>query len=530
VQDLIFDKAVVIKKDGSEIDADKNDGEVVFKSLDVYDCIYLKYKIRNYYTGELVNHFWDEFNFNQFYPIENIRYSLILPSDKNVYYKGQNMNSKPVVKKDLGNKTLYIWQMKNIPAIKYETGMPPLNDVGKVLYVSTIKNWNYIARWYLHLTRSKTIPNFEIKEKVNELLQGKNSLPLYDKIKIIYDYIVQNITYSSVSFRQSAFIPQKARDVMVTKIGDCKDMATLFITMLKVLNVSADYVLVNSRDNGLNTNALPGNYFNHAIAKVVIDGKPMFFDLTARNYPAGTLPSMDIGAFALDVTNSESKPFYINAKNLFTRKIIRNTEAVIKEDNSVLVNIKTERTGATTAALRYEYNDIGKNEQLKNLNESLSNIFNNFKVISFSSDNLDTLTKTLNYNYSFTLNQFIGNVGNYKLLKLPWEDRMNSNTAISYDQRKYAYDRNDNVDLFKETINIKLPAGYAPLEMPKNINLDCKEAKYSVEYKFEYGSITATRIMKNLSDIVNPEDYKSYKDFINKVISSDFTQILLKKS
>jgi len=42
VQDLIFDKAVVIKKDGSEIDADKNDGEVVFKSLDVYDCIYLK--------------------------------------------------------------------------------------------------------------------------------------------------------------------------------------------------------------------------------------------------------------------------------------------------------------------------------------------------------------------------------------------------------------------------------------------------------------------------------------------------------
>ncbi len=530
VQNLIFDKAVVIKKDGSEIDADKNDGEVVFKSLDVNDCIYLKYKIRNYYTGELVNHFWDQFNFNQFYPIENIRYSLILPSDKNVYYKGQNMNSEPAVKKDLGNKTLYVWQMKDIPAVKYETGMPPLNDVGKVLYVSTIKNWNYIAGWYLHLTRSKIIPNFEIKEKVNELLQGKESLSLYDKIKIIYDYIVQNITYSSVSFRQSAFIPQKARDVLITKIGDCKDMATLFITMLKELNINADYVLVNTRDNGLNTNALPGNYFNHAIAKVVIDGKPLFFDLTARNYPAGTLPSMDIGAFALDVTNIDSKPFYIDGKNLFARKIIRNTEAVIKDDNSLLVNIRTERTGAATAATRYEFNDIGKNEQLKNLNESLSNIFNNFKVNSFSSDNLDTLTTSLSYDFSFTINQFMGNVGNYKLLKLPWEDRENSNAAISYDQRKYAYDRNDNADFYKETITIKLPTGYFPLEMPKNVSLECKEAKYSVEYKLVNGIITATRIMSNLNDIINPEDYKSYNDFINKVINSDKTQILLKKS
>jgi hypothetical protein len=420
--------------------------------------------------------------------------------------------------------------MKNIPSVKYESGMPLLNDVGKILYVSTIKDWSYIAKWYLHLTQSKTIPNYEVKEKVNELLKGKHSLSTYDKIKIIYDYIVQNITYSSVPFRQSAFIPQKARDVLVTKIGDCKDMATLFITMLKVIGVKADYVLVNTKDNGLNKNALPGNYFDHAIARVIINGKPDYFDLTARNFPPGTLPSMDVGAFALDITGKESEPFYISGKNLHSNKIIRNSVAKINDDNSVDVNVNTMRYGAITANLRYQINYLSKKEQIKKLNESLSGKFSNFNVTSFSCDNLDTLTTTLNDECSFTLNQYIGNVGNYKLLKLPWEDRVNSSAAISYDQRKFAYDRNNDADFLQETLKIKLPDGYVPLEMPKDVNLKCKEADYSVEYNFSNGIITATRSMKNLRDVVNPKDYKSFKDFINKVISSDLTQILLKKS
>ncbi len=529
VQDIIFDKAVVIKKDGSEIDADKNDGEVVFKSMDVNDCIYMKYKIRNYYTGALSSHFWDGFNFNLFFPIENIRYSLIMPSGINVYYRGQNMSSEPSVKKDIGGNTLYIWQKNDIPAVKYEAGMPPLNDVGKILYVSTIKDWNYIARWYLNLTGSKTIANYEIKEKVGELLQGKESLPVNDKIKIIYDYIVQNITYSSVPFRQSAFIPQKARDVLVTKIGDCKDMATLFITMLKVIGVNADYILVNTNDNGLNKNALPGNYFNHAIAKVEIDGKTVFFDLTARNYPAGTLPSMDIGAFALDITQGETSPFYIDGRNLYPREIIRDADATIRDDNSVTVNIKTKRTGSVTAEMRNTFSYINQTEQIKKMNEYLSESFSNFSVTNFTCGNLDSLTSTVSNSCSFTLNQYLGNAGDYKLLKMPWEDRVSSNAAFSYDQRKYAYNRQVDADLLKETLKIKLPSGYIPVEVPKDVSLDCKAASYKVEYKFSDGFVIAKRSMTNKSDVVYPQDYKDYKEFMNKVISSDLTQILLKK-
>jgi hypothetical protein len=419
--------------------------------------------------------------------------------------------------------------MSNIQAVKYEASMPPLDEIGMMLYFSTIDSWDYISKWYQNITNSKTVVNYEIKEKVAELLKGKENLSEKDKVKLIYEYITKNITYSSVPFRQSAFIPQKARDVLTTKIGDCKDMATLFIAMLKAINVKADYVLVNTRNEGANTNALPGIYFNHVIARVNIEGKPMLFDLTARNYPFGTMPEGDIDSFSLVVKQDESKPFHIEKNDFGKRNISRTTNVSVNDNNSVELNVTTKRTGSATAFVRSMYGNIDEKEQVNKLTENLADNFNNYKVLSFKSDNLDTLTTELTYSYSILLNQYIGIVGNYKLLKIPWEDAETSNTPLSYDQRKYSYLRITSNDEVDETMNIKLPAGYVPVELPQNAKIDCKIASYSIEYKYSNGIITAKRTEKNILDVITPEDYKEYKDYINKTIEKDLTQILLKK-
>jgi hypothetical protein len=127
------------------------------------------------------------------------------------------------------------------------------------------------------------------------------------------------------------------------------------------------------------------------------------------------------------------------------------------------------------------------------------------------------------------LNQYIGIVGNYKLLKIPWEDTETSSAPISYDQRKYAYMRITSTDEVAETMNIKLPAGYVPVELPQNTKLDCKISSYSIEYKYANGIITAKRTQTNKLDVITTGDYKEYKDYVNKTIEKDLTQILLKK-
>jgi hypothetical protein len=299
--------------------------------------------------------------------------------------------------------------------------------------------------------------------------------------------------------------------------------------MLKAIDVKADYVLVNTRNEDANTNALPGIYFNHVIARVNIDGKPMLFDLTARNYPFGTIPEGDINSFALVVKQDESKPFYIEKKDFGKRTIARNTNVLVKDDNSIELSVDTKRTGSATAFVREMYGNIDEKEQISKLTENLADNFNNYKVLSFKSDDLDTLTTEVNYSYSLILNQYIGIVGNYKLLKIPWEDAETSSTPLSYDQRKYAYDRITSTDEIEETMSIKLPAGYTPVELPQDAKLDCKIASYSIEFKYSDGIITAKRVAINKIDSISPEDYKEYKDYVNKTIENDLTQILLKK-
>lgn len=96
-------------------------------------------------------------------------------------------------------------------------------------------------------------------------------------------------------------IPQKARDVFVTRIGDCKDKAALGIAMLRSAGFTANFVLVNARYEGLNKHMLPSIAFNHAIVSVATQEGTLYLDLTAQNFPVGSVLLGGSGSFALEI-------------------------------------------------------------------------------------------------------------------------------------------------------------------------------------------------------------------------------------
>ena len=194
------------------------------------------------------------------------------------------MSDEPEISKTRDG-LLHEWVLYDQPAIESEYNTKNLDDYGKMLFISTIPDWEYLVDWYLDLAKTKTRSSYEVQEVVAELLAGKPDITDMAKIELIYNYITENIRYSSVSFRQSGLIPQKARDVLVQRIGDCKDVATLCISMLKEAGIPAHYVLVNTFKEGLNKDILPAIEFNHAIAGVETDQGLIYMDLTAQNYP-----------------------------------------------------------------------------------------------------------------------------------------------------------------------------------------------------------------------------------------------------
>ncbi len=526
-EELIVDKAVVVKPDGTETKADVSDNYVVFKSLEDNDVIHLKWHTKNHYSGKLASQFFDTYYFNGYYPSRYVSYELIAPKDYAFSYRAQNMSSEPV-KTDVPDGTLYRWTKTNIPAISYEYGMPTLDDVGSMLFLSSIDNWKYLVDWYTDVASSKTRVTYEIKDQVAKLL-AENPNPTDDeKMRLVYNFITENIRYSSVEFRQGAYIPQKARDVLVNRIGDCKDVATLCIAMLREAGLKAHYVLVNTRDEGMNRNALPSVVFNHCIVAVDAGDHDKYLDLTANNYPIGSIPDGDMDAFALVIKPGQNSPI-----NLPGGSIPRTVSSVatfrLGADNSLSGECSTRATGSAAASIRDYFRDEPRKEQEKKLLAALGGSYPNVKLNDIRFENLDNLSPGASYAYQFEVPNYLSEAGSFRILKMPWNHAEESDRALSYESREFPYDYWPSQDTLSEVITLTIPDGYTPIELPAPVRLSSPIADYTLSYTYAGGKLIATRQFVNKRKTVEPGEYKAFKAFHTSVVKEDSRLLLLQR-
>jgi tetratricopeptide (TPR) repeat protein len=271
-QNLFVETVEVVKKNGSKVPAERDGSQVVFTGLEPGDAIHVKYRIQNYWAGRLGRELWDTFNFDGFVPSQTSKYTLIVPKDYNFNSTVQNDKLVPAVREVDGYK-VYTWAIPEAKALESEPFMPPANDVGKVLHVSTLKSWNEVANWYSDLSYQDLENNYELDAAFKEIFPKGTPASNFEKARLIYSYILTNIRYSSVSFRQSAMVPQNVAKTLSTRLGDCKDVASLFVALARKAGIPAQLVLVNTRDNGTKGLVLPSMEFNHCIALAKIDGK-----------------------------------------------------------------------------------------------------------------------------------------------------------------------------------------------------------------------------------------------------------------
>ncbi|MCD4655354.1 DUF3857 domain-containing protein, partial [bacterium] len=527
-QTLTIEKAVVIKQDNTEVNADRNDSIVVYKSLEPNDVIHLKWKIRDFYSGKLCNHFWEEIYFNSVFPVTDSRFALLVPPDYKFYYQAQNMSEKPNSKKKTEDGLLYQWRLTNQDALAKEVGRPGLNDVGKMLFLSSVNKWEFFVNWYLDIAMTKTKSSYQIKSLVKKLLKSDKELNNMEKARRLYNYIIENINYSSISFRQSAFVPQKARDVLNTRLGDCKDVTTLYIAMLNEAGITAHYVLLNTRDYGLNKNILPSIAFNHAIAAVEIDDTILYTDLTASNFPMGSLPRNDLGAFMLRVKPGVTTTELLPEKNLIPG--VRSYVSLVKfSGNDAEIQKKASRTGSTAGYFRNIHRYLGKKDRDQRLKGSISDEHQIVTLERFDLFEIETNTEEVRYEYDYKVTDFLAETGSFKTFKIPWGIGFNSRDGLSYEKREFPYRYIVGYDNYTEDMTIKLPEGFEPVELPESITMNNPIIDFTYKISFKDGIISAQWNMVNKKSIVSPDEYVDFKNFYNTVFKINRMQILLKK-
>lgn len=534
-QSMLIEKAEIVKKNGNKVTAEKNSNDLVFTSLEAGDVIIVKYRTQNYASGRLSREFFDRYTFESFNPSEVIRYCLLAPADFVFDHKMENSTMVPEIK-NVEDYKLYKWEVKAPAYRKDEPYMPSLTDIGAVLHISTVKSWNEIAKWYSDISHVNPDNDYEVKEVYAELFPGKETLTELQKAKRIYNYIEKNIRYSSVSFRQSAFVPQKAAVTLNTRLGDCKDLSSLFVTLANMAGLTANLVLVETRDNGTKEMVLPSMEFNHCIVLLKAGGKEYYLELTDNDLPFGSLPYNLPGSSILVIpstsaaaSGSEMKPLTTTTR---TADAVKRVVDISPDGADLNVAVDVKKCGSLTSSVRDEYSNLSEEKAKEEMEKSVSSSFKNpVKLQSVSFSGLDVLGDTVGYKFNYNVKNEVIEVGDMKMFRVPFGDVIATIDNFTKDTREFPieYWKYETVDNYETIVNVKIPVGKKIIEIPKDQEYRFGKNVYTIKYLLKPdGKFTITRKASLVRDNIEPKDYPAFKEFLNNIIKAESKYVAFK--
>jgi tetratricopeptide (TPR) repeat protein len=532
MQSYNLEKAEVIKANGSKVEGSSDGAQIVFTNLEVGDAVHVTYKVKSSNGGRLARHFWESFYFTHYMPYLTTRYALLVEDGMNFKHLFSKEDIQATIEKKDEFK-LYTWQQFNHPGIEFEDKIPEIADVANNLFLSSIPDWTFVSNWYYDLATSKSKVNLEVKEAVAKIFEGKTGLSEMQKARMIYEYIVSNIKYLSVSFLQSGLIPQKASHTLNTRLGDCKDVSTLFVAMCKEAGLSAELVLIATRDNGKKQMLLPSIDFNHCIAKLNSGGKEYYIELTSDKLPFNTFYDNLKNANYLHIKSEQGgqkvELAYLNPPTRNLNQVLRKTEMRL-EETDVFVKKTTQKTGVFASNMRDGYRDLGQQDQFKEMQRAIAGDFNQTTLKTLKFKGLQGIGDTLEYTYEFHGPEALTEIGGMSVISVPWSERSRSSDYNFTEDRKFQMDLwNDEGDGEEETVEFTLPAGMMLAEVPQEVNLSCPVAQYTQTAKYAGNKLTLKRQLKYKKDEISLADMKEFETFYRKVVAADSRQIAMKK-
>lgn len=531
---LQLNQAKTIKKNGNKLDAERNDDNLVFTNLEVGDYVFLDYTQKQNNGGKSSLFVNDIFGINSFNPTYKVNYSVFAEEGIVLHDTIINSSLRPQISTQNGFKK-YVWEATNPEVLKDETNRIPFSDIGSVVHLSLNDTWSDIAQWYSDLSGQQAQPDFTIYQIVKELFEGK-SYSDEQKAKIIYDFVCKNIQYSSIDFRQSNIIPQKASDVYHTRLGDCKDMSTLYASIARAAGLDVNLILINTRDNGKKNVLLPSLNFNHCIVRLHLKNGSKYLELTDPELPYAYLNYYHNESSILEIpTTNLSKNVTLTFLKLnegYKNKIVRNTEIKVNANNSLNVKIDVLKIGAEAAATCKTYYNEEDESNKDELKKSISAIYKSaVKINTLDFVKLQPRADTANFKYEFIVENEVSKVGSFKTINIPFSDVLAKLNIFEESERTYEFDYNtyEPVDYYEENFIVNLENPLKILEIPENVNLSFKGNIYHLGFeKINDQQIKISRTYNVERKNIDVNDFQDFKTFITKIIEAENTSLVFK--
>ena len=228
-------------------------------------------------------------------PVRRVRLTLDVPKELPLNFATRGLRTKPRKVEAEGRTRLVFEQGPLGPVAMPEPFLPSDAVTWPHIAFSTGRAWNDLARRY-HETVELQLAGADLERTAREIAGEEKRREVV--AARLMKWIHSQVRYMSLQFGEAAVVPRQPAEVLVRRYGDCKDLSTLLVGLLRASGVPAYVALLRTGPEDVQE-SLPGfGLFDHAI--VYVPGVPgLWIDATDAFSPPGVLPVMVQGRLAL---------------------------------------------------------------------------------------------------------------------------------------------------------------------------------------------------------------------------------------
>jgi len=460
------------------------------------------------------------------FPVKISRFTITAPSNLKINSQILNAPNLTPVVKNHGATTTYIWAMTNLSDVDPEPMMPPERDIFPMVQVSSLPSWQDISHWYYNLAKDRETITPDLHQLVLQQTAGLTTDQ--DKAKALFYWVEENIRYVAVELGESAWQPHSAEDVYINRYGDCKDMATLLVTLLRDAGIKEAYPVLLQADSDTPIEPmLPSTEaFDHCICRATIDGQDYWFDCTAEICGFGDIPGGDRGANVLVVKDDGSGEFDTIPRFSPPQNSLSVVQHVtLNNDGSALCAATMVAHGDGDMELRSSFRQIKPNLIQDGVRNFVLRQSPNSTLIDYKLSDFNDRDNPFSMEYSYSAPDFAQQTANLLIFTPTPFGGMVSLTKPTRTFPIYTDDTSSVLTM----VAVQIPTGYTVDDLPDPMDEQLPFAEYKRTVMQTGQTINVSFDISMRPSLTPPDQYSALQQALAKLRKDIDEPIVLKK-
>ena len=369
---------------------------------------------------------------------------------------------------------------------------------------TTFQSWADVGTWYRGLEGTRMVPDDEIKARVAELIKDKTTDEA--KVRAIYAFVSAQVRYIGVAFGVGRFQPHEASDVLHNQYGDCKDKATLLMSMLRAAGFDPDAVLIGAGIR-MNKDVPSPSAFNHLINRVKVGNDEVWLDATQEVAPYRVLLFPLRGKLALVIPDKGAATLLGTPKDLpFPAIDTWTAVGTLNDQGTSESHIKMVFHSDSEVAVRSAIHSVAPAQY----DDAAQRFMGGLGYAGKTSHAIFGRPEDTTEPYVFEVDYEREKAGDWDNLKtIPQLGPVELPTVDEKDPPTQSIDLGP-TSTTDSTSEMKLPSGWTA-QLPEAIHQKARWASIDETYRFDNGTIYVERNVQVFESKVPASEWKDYK-------------------